>query len=177
MQDKFPDPPQANEELDKEVDNDNTDKPETESPAKKKTKLAVKKGKAAKANDRIEENGVDTLEETEAKNSSAACDVDVTNPTSEQEHSDSKAETEINKVVEKVLKAEEEKVETDSTGPPPSAQTSKLKDVEDKPPTPVQHSVFKSFFSTELSFDDIDRQIEAKRMELVSQFQDNIEIS
>jgi len=167
MQDKFPDTPQTNEELEKEIEKDNTDKPEAESPAKKKTKLAVKKGKAAKANnDRIEENGVDTLEETEAKNSSAVCDVDDTNPTSEQEHSDNKAETEINKVVEKVLKAEEEKVETDSTGPPQSAQTSKLKDVEDKPPTPVQHSVFKSFFSTELSFDDIDRQIEAKRMEL-----------
>ena len=37
----------------------------------------------------------------------------------------------------------------------------------DRPPAPVQHSVFKSFFSTDLSIDDIDRQIEAKRMELV----------
>merc|ERR1712168_404915 len=38
--------------------------------------------------------------------------------------------------------------------------------VSDKPPTPIQHSVFKSFFSTDLSIDDIDRQIEAKRVEL-----------
>jgi len=38
--------------------------------------------------------------------------------------------------------------------------------VPDKPPTPIQHSVFKSFFSTDLSIDDIDRQIEAKRVEL-----------
>jgi hypothetical protein len=38
---------------------------------------------------------------------------------------------------------------------------------EDRPVAPVQHSVFKSFFSTDLSIDDIDRQIEAKRMEWV----------
>lgn len=37
---------------------------------------------------------------------------------------------------------------------------------DEKPPTPIQHSVFKSFFSTDLSIDDIDRQIEAKRIEL-----------
>jgi hypothetical protein len=45
-----------------------------------------------------------------------------------------------------------------------------------KPPTPVQHSVFKSFFSTDLSIDDIDRQIEAKRMEWVSYQRGNVKI-
>ena len=35
-------------------------------------------------------------------------------------------------------------------------------------PEPSQHSVFKSFFSTDLSVEDIDRQLEAKREELVS---------
>merc|ERR1719410_2578446 len=31
------------------------------------------------------------------------------------------------------------------------------------PPVPIQHKVFKSFFSTELSVEDIDRQLEARR--------------
>ena len=35
-----------------------------------------------------------------------------------------------------------------------------------KTPTPIQHTDFKSFFSTNMSIDDIDRQIEAKRVEL-----------
>jgi hypothetical protein len=48
-------------------------------------------------------------------------------------------------------------VASPAPGPPP----------EDRPSAPVQHSVFKSFFSTDLSIDDIDRQIEAKRMEWV----------
>merc|ERR1719242_1347935 len=48
-----------------------------------------------------------------------------------------------------------------SPSPPPSSVASTT-----TPSVPAQHSVFKSFFSTDLSVEDIDRQLEAKREEL-----------
>jgi len=42
------------------------------------------------------------------------------------------------------------------------------------PPVPMQHQVFKSFFSTDLSVEDIDRQLEARRELLVREARDEI---
>merc|ERR1719471_925132 len=51
-----------------------------------------------------------------------------------------------------------------SPSPPPSPVTSTT-----TPSVPAQHSVFKSFFSTDLSVEDIDRQLEARRVELAKE--------
>ena len=50
-----------------------------------------------------------------------------------------------------------------SPSPPPSSVASTT------PSVPAQHSVFKSFFSTDLSVEDIDRQLEARRVELAKE--------
>ena len=182
MSEKFPDsPPPRPQEEEEETEKENKEDSSEKIPDKKKSK-AVKKGKGKKS-DRVEENGLEDgdssnklesgdsaedsnnrLEETEHKISSD-CDVtslDMTDglATSEPDLGD-KPEIIVG------CRPPEDKEDTSTL---PSAQTSRLKEEEEKPPTPVQHSVFKSFFSTELSFDDIDRQIEAKRVELVSLF-------
>merc|ERR1719278_2019021 len=51
-----------------------------------------------------------------------------------------------------------------SPSPPPSSVASTT-----TPSVPAQHSVFKSFFSTDLSVEDIDRQLEARRVELAKE--------
>merc|ERR1712012_1096540 len=55
----------------------------------------------------------------------------------------------------------EEPSPSPSPSPPPSSVASTT-----TPSVPAQHSVFKSFFSTDLSVEDIDRQLEARRVEL-----------
>lgn len=174
MQDILPIQPDMKEEEETEKENkeEPVDKPSHDSPLKKKPK-SVKKGKGKKSGEKVEENGVDDgagskADETEAKIPSEAGGVRVA-----RDDSRATSEPTISDMPE--IKLETHKDEKDANTKPESdknkvigAQSLRLHELEDKPPTPVQHSVFKSFFSTDLTFDDIDRQIEAKRVELVS---------
>ena len=61
------------------------------------------------------------------------------------------------------LRSAEPEGSSPSPSPPPSSVASTT------PSVPAQHSVFKSFFSTDLSVEDIDRQLEARRVELAKE--------
>lgn len=128
-------------------------------PSKKKAKNIRKSAKSKKTEESVEENGI-----VEEKPSSPQPIENL-----EQDKEDIKedvlpARTGDNKheSQNKTIVAEEV-TKSDAEG---RSNLDKARSVEEKPPTPIQHSVFKSFFSTDLSIDDIDRQIEAKRIEL-----------
>lgn len=188
MQDLLPDPKDREEtETGKENQEgpDNPDKPITESPIKKKLK-AVKKGKGKKTDEKGEDapgdGGVETSELNlgEKLTLDACTDEPVgeaeekAQPPNSLEGSSHQSSAEPEGCASK----EQLKEDGDASSQPSLAAEP---EPEVKPPSPmlisvpveqpsapVQHSVFKSFFSTDLSFDDIDRQIEAKRVELVS---------
>ena len=186
MSEKFPDSPpeqpQAEEE-EEEKEKENKESPSDKPVDKKKTKN-VRKGKGKKS-DKSEENGLEDGEssiksdstdlaescvksegETEQKISSDICDgsSDMTDGIGTiVPDLGNKPPPDLGPKIE--INTEQQSAEEPGN---PVIQTSRLKEEEEKVPTPVQHSVFKSFFSTELSFDDIDRQIKAKRVELVS---------
>merc|ERR1719264_509337 len=63
----------------------------------------------------------------------------------------------------------EEKEEPEPEGPSPSPSPPPSSVASTTPSVPAQHSVFKSFFSTDLSVEDIDRQLEARRVELAKE--------
>ena len=63
----------------------------------------------------------------------------------------------------------EENQEHEPEGPSPSPSPPPSSVASTTPSVPAQHSVFKSFFSTDLSVEDIDRQLEARRVELAKE--------
>lgn len=168
MQDLLPEPSDKETETGKENQDgaDNPDKPSQESPSKKKAKTP-KKGRS-KRDDKEDLPATSEVIsgekpdfagsyseplETEGGTTEGQSQASVSGPVGKQtpETDENASKTALDMAVVK-----------DGPPSPPSLAAPPV-----QAPTPVQHSVFKSFFSTDLSFDEIDRQMEAKRLELV----------
>jgi len=125
---------------------------------KKKSRNLRKGGKGKKSEDILEENGLEAVDRRE----------NMKTGTIDKEDDKDKNVKEVDESA-KPGKSNKSSAAATSFTSSVTASSSIEKPSEpdpDKPPTPIQHSVFKSFFSTDLSIDDIDRQIEAKRVEL-----------